>query len=100
MQKSLHSNQLQTMLAMLKQARLGVDVTQEALAERIGLSQSNISKVERGVRRLDVLELRVWLKGLGIPLHVFVSELDAALDAEELLTSELGGRRKRKPERK
>jgi transcriptional regulator with XRE-family HTH domain len=96
MQKSLHSNQLQTMLALLRQARLGVGVTQEVLSERIGLSQSDISKVERGARRLDLLELRTWLQGLGVPLHVFVTELEDAIAADELVTSELGGRRKRK----
>lgn len=99
MQKSLHTNQLQTMLALLKQARLGVGVTQVALSNRIGLSQSDVSKVERGVRRLDVLELRAWMQGLGVPLKVFVTQLEAAIEAEELRTSELSGRRKKKSER-
>lgn len=94
MQKTLNSAPHQIFLALLKQARTEQAVTQEMLCERIGMSQSDISKVERGVRRLDVLELRLWLRALGIPLEVFAQELDASLTAAELLAEQAGGRRK------
>lgn len=61
---------------------------------RIGMSQSDISKVERGVRRLDVLELRVWLKGLEISLASFVNELDARLIAGESIARQTSGRKR------
>jgi transcriptional regulator with XRE-family HTH domain len=99
MQKSLNSAQHQILLGLLKQARTDQSITQEMLCERIGLSQSDISKVERGVRRLDVLELRLWLHGLGIPLVAFAKDLDARLSASELLTSQVAGRRKSQPVR-
>lgn len=94
MQKTLHSAPHQIFLSLLKQARTDQGITQAMLCERIGMSQSDISKVERGVRRLDVLELRLWLRALGSPLEVFAQELDARLTAAELLAEQAGGRRK------
>ena len=35
-----------------------------------------MSKCETGVRRLDVIELRIWLKALGYELADFVQALD------------------------
>jgi transcriptional regulator with XRE-family HTH domain len=94
MQKTLNSAPHQIFLALLRQARTDQAVTQEVLCERIGMSQSDISKVERGVRRLDVLELRLWLRALGITLDAFAKELDARLSAAELLAEQAAGRRK------
>lgn len=94
MQKTLNSAPHQIFLSLLKQARTDQGITQEMLCERIGMSQSDISKVERGVRRLDVLELRLWLRALDVPLDAFAKELDARLTAAELLAEQAGGRRK------
>lgn len=94
MQKTLHSAPHQIFLSLLKQARTDQGITQKMLCERIGMSQSDISKVERGVRRLDVLELRQWLHGLGTSLDAFAKELDARLTVAELLAEQAGGRRK------
>lgn len=99
MQKTLNSAQHQILLSLLKQARTDQSITQEMLCERIGMSQSDISKVERGVRRLDVLELRLWLRGLDIPLVAFAKDLDARLSAAELVTAQVAGRRKSRPAR-
>jgi len=94
MQKTLHSSQHQILLSLLRQARADRAVTQEELSARIGMSQSDISKVERGVRRLDVLELRVWLKGLEMSLAAFVTELDARLIADEAVVRQTSGRKR------
>jgi transcriptional regulator with XRE-family HTH domain len=94
MPKSLHSSQYQTLLGLLKQARADQAVTQEELSARIGMTQSDISKVERGVRRLDVLELRTWLQGLEISLTSFVGELDTRLAASESLARQSSGRKR------
>ena len=51
-----HSDEYRRLVARLKDARVRARVSQEVLAERIGLDQSWVSKVERGVRRLDVIE--------------------------------------------
>jgi len=66
---------------MLREARARQGVTQEALAEAMGFRQTDVSKTERGVRRLDVLELRAWIGALGVPFFDFVQELDERLVA-------------------
>jgi transcriptional regulator with XRE-family HTH domain len=70
---------------MLKEVRTRQGVSQAALADAIGFRQTDVSKVERGVRRLDVLELRAWMSALGTPVAEFVSELDARLSSTEVL---------------
>ncbi|WP_258522605.1 helix-turn-helix domain-containing protein [Brevundimonas vesicularis] len=45
--------------------RKAVDITQVELAERLGRPQSFVSKVERGERRLDVIEFCELAEALG-----------------------------------
>ena len=52
---------------LLVAARLAAGVTQEVLAERLAIGQSAVSKVERGVQRLDLVELHRWLSAIGGP---------------------------------
>ncbi|MGQ0598605.1 helix-turn-helix domain-containing protein [Aquabacterium sp.] len=94
MQKTIYSTQHQVLLDLLRQARTERAVTQQELSQRIGMSQSDISKVERGVRRLDILELRVWLAGLEVPLASFAKTLDAKLSAAEAVARQASGRKK------
>ena len=79
MQKTLHSEQQGVLLAMLREERQKVGLTQADLAARIGSTQSNVSKCEVGIRRLDVLELRTWLAAIGISLQTFAEELEQRL---------------------
>lgn len=80
MQKSLHSRHYKVFLVELRAARTGLGVTQEALAARLDATQSFVSKCERGERRLDVAELRLWCKALGIRTSEFVSRLEKRLE--------------------
>ncbi len=50
--------------------------TQQALAERLDVPQSFISKIETGERRLDLLELRTVCQALEMPLKRFVQLLE------------------------
>jgi transcriptional regulator with XRE-family HTH domain len=79
MSKSLHTAEYRHFLAELRTAREEAGVTQEQLADALGEHQTFISKVERGVRRLDVVELRRWLQALGIRLADFSARLDDRL---------------------
>jgi len=65
--------------AELRVARESARVTQEVLAERLGVHQTLISKAERGARRLDVIELRAWLAALDVSLPEFVIKLEGRL---------------------
>jgi transcriptional regulator with XRE-family HTH domain len=55
------------------------------LAERLKIRQSDVSKIERGVRRLDVVELHGWLRALGMPIYQFATVLDERLVAMSAL---------------
>ncbi len=77
----------QTFLNLLRECREASKLSQGELADRLGWRQSDVSKVERGVRRLDVLELRSWLIGLEQPFGSFVAELDERLAATAKLGS-------------
>ncbi|MBU4281593.1 MULTISPECIES: helix-turn-helix transcriptional regulator [Comamonadaceae] len=70
---------------LLRSARSDSGMSQIELGERLGVHQSVVSKVERGVRRLDVVELRAWLSALSVPLLDFVERLDRELASRESL---------------
>lgn len=76
MQKSIHSADYQHFLEELRGVRERAGVTQEQLAALLGEHQTLVSKAERGVRRLDVVELRQWLRALGVGLVEFTTTLD------------------------
>lgn len=75
MQKTLYSQQYQQLLVQLRELRLAQGITQSELAERLGWTQMNVSKVETSVRRLDVIELKLWVEALGSNLPAFVARL-------------------------
>lgn len=84
MQKSLYNRHYQVMLAMLRDARAAANLTQVELAARLAVSQSDVSKIEQGTRRLDVIELRQWLHAIGVQLPQFISDFEAKLDADSM----------------
>ena len=65
MSKSLQSEEWPDFLAMLIELRLDADLTQAELGTRMGRTQSFVSKIERGERRLDVIEFCEWVELLG-----------------------------------
>ena len=58
--------------ALLRQVRLDANLTQLQLAEKIGQTQSYVSKCENGEQRLDLIELEAVCKAVGISLTNFV----------------------------
>jgi transcriptional regulator with XRE-family HTH domain len=61
---------------LLREARDAAGLRQSDVAERLGQTQSYVSKYESGERRLDVLELRAVLEVLGVSLLDFVRRLE------------------------
>ena len=45
------------------------------LAKRLEWTQAEVSKCETGVRRLDVIELKLWVEALDGDLSAFVQDL-------------------------
>lgn len=79
MLKTTSSAHNKIFLALLRHSRESMQLRQADLAMRLGRGQATVSKVERGERRLDVIELRAWLGALGVDFLTFMSELDKRL---------------------
>lgn len=69
-------NHEESLKKTLYQLRLGTGLTQTDLADRLNIPQSTISKIESGLRRLDILELRNYCHAVGIPLLDFIQQLE------------------------
>ena len=79
MHKSLHTWHNQEFLKLLRTCRARQRLRQADLAQRLGRCQGTISKVERGLRRLDVIELRAWLHALDVDFVGFMEQLNINL---------------------
>jgi transcriptional regulator with XRE-family HTH domain len=72
MARSTHHPNYQTLLTLLRDLRVRAGITQLALAERLGNTQTFISKIERGERRIDVVEFIEICDALGVdPVKAF-----------------------------
>ncbi len=58
MSKSIHSSEYKTVIRKLREAREAAGLTQQEAAEKLSKPQSYISKIERGERRIDVVEIK------------------------------------------
>jgi transcriptional regulator with XRE-family HTH domain len=77
MRKTLHSPDYTRFLVLLKQARMDAGIVQQELADRLGKPQSFVAKVERGERRIDVIEFVAIAKAIGRdPLRLLKQYLD------------------------
>jgi transcriptional regulator with XRE-family HTH domain len=66
MAQSTHHRQYQALLELLRSWRAKAGLTQTEVGERLGNTQTFVSKVERGERRLDVVEFAEWCEALGV----------------------------------
>jgi transcriptional regulator with XRE-family HTH domain len=79
MEKSIHSVRYAVFLKTLKEVRERAGLTQVQVAKRLGETQTFVSKCERGERRIDVMELRMFCEAFGISLKQFVAALEKAI---------------------
>jgi len=80
MAKSLHLPEWHAFLSVLRERRRAAGITQTNLARLLGRPQSFVTKVERGERRLDVVEFCAWAKALGISPPRLLAEFECAPD--------------------
>jgi len=73
MQKSIHSSEYKMVLEKLHEARLSAGLTQVEVVEKLGKPQSYISKIERGERRVDIVELSKIAKLYKRKLDYFIT---------------------------
>lgn len=69
-------------LALLRQSRLAVGMTQANVAQRLGVRQSYVSRVESGERRMDVVELYAWLEAIDGDWVTFMLALGHTLEQQ------------------
>lgn len=95
MLKSFPLNQNQVLRQLLRRLRQRRRLRQSDLAVKLGRTQSEVSKIERGVQRLDVIELRDWLAVLEVDFLAFMTELNQNLESVPSISPMLGSRRRR-----
>jgi transcriptional regulator with XRE-family HTH domain len=64
---------------VLVEARTRAGLTQRALAERIGRPYTMIANIERGERRIDVVEFIAIARALGVSEKEMIGKLAEAL---------------------
>lgn len=79
MDKSLYSREWVALVEQLRQARREARLTQVDLARLLDRPQSLVSDIESGQRRVDIVELRLICRRLGIPLPEFIARWEARL---------------------
>jgi len=72
MSKTIYSKEHKYIVEQLKKAREGVGLSQEEVAKILGKTQSYISKIESGQRKVDVVQLKEFAKIYQKPLDFFV----------------------------
>lgn len=76
MDKTIYSREYAALLRVLRSKRTESGVTQVQLGEKLGMTQSAYSKLERGELRIDVIQLRSISKLIGVTLADFVNSLE------------------------
>jgi transcriptional regulator with XRE-family HTH domain len=79
--KSIHKPEYQALLDLLVEIRNKAGLKQAELAELLERSQPYVSDVERGGRRLDLLQLREYCQACGQDLVSFVRRFEKAIEA-------------------
>ena len=79
MEKTLNSARNELLCQMLQDMRIAKGLTQVQLAAKLNVHQTEVSRVERGITRVDLLELYDFLEAMDVPLLEFVAELDERL---------------------
>lgn len=73
MPRAIYSKDHNKIVEHLINARLEAGLSQVEVAEKLGKTQSYLSKIESGQRRFDVLQLKEFAKLYKKPLEYFIS---------------------------
>ncbi|MBU0902009.1 MAG: helix-turn-helix domain-containing protein [Gammaproteobacteria bacterium] len=83
MEKSIYRDENLVLLRLIKQCRVDSGMTQAEFAEALGRPQSFTSDIERGLRRLDLVQLRDICHVLGLNLVEFVQRYESELSSKK-----------------
>jgi transcriptional regulator with XRE-family HTH domain len=79
MPKSIHRFEYELLRSMLRSRRLAAGMSQLELSKGLGRSQSFVSDIERGVRRIDLIELRDVCALVGTTAVEFLQALEETI---------------------
>ena len=82
MSRSVFSGPYGVLLRVLVDARRGAGLRQTDLAERLGKPQSFVSKIERGERRIDLVEFLIVARAIGTDEMALVRAVANSLPAD------------------
>lgn len=72
MDKSIYSKEHKYLVGQLKKAREKAGLDQKEVAKLLGRTQSYVSKIESGQRRLDIIQLKKFAKIYKKDLSYFI----------------------------
>ena len=75
MPRAFHGGSYKKMTELLVRARHKAGLSQVDLGERIGQPQTFVSKIERGERRIDLVEFLILCSAMGADPHDFIDKL-------------------------
>lgn len=81
-EKNTFTPEHQALCDLLRQLRKNAGLTQVELAALLNRDQTFVSKIEKGERMLDIIEVRKICLALGIPLEKFVQRWEKLLAKE------------------
>ncbi|EQM88086.1 MULTISPECIES: helix-turn-helix domain-containing protein [Stenotrophomonas] len=76
MAKSIHRKEYVALIEAVRDARVAAGLTQAQVSAKLGRSQSFISDVETGKRRIDVVELRDIARLTGLSLANLIADFE------------------------
>ncbi|MBI2436590.1 MAG: helix-turn-helix transcriptional regulator [Candidatus Magasanikbacteria bacterium] len=74
MDKTIYTKDHKFIIEQLKKARIEAGFDQEKAADLLGRTQSYISKIEAGQRRIDVVQLKKFAKAYKKSLDYFIKK--------------------------
>lgn len=74
MDKAIYTKDHRYLVEQLRKARLEANLNQEDVAKLLGKTQSHISKIEAGQRRIDIVQLKEFAKVYKKPINFFVKK--------------------------
>ena len=84
MTKSLHTTAYQRLTELLLQARQKAGLTQQEVADRLNTHQSYIAKVEKGERRIDVVEFIQLVRVIGASSPALIKKIEAIVAKDKV----------------
>jgi len=72
MNKAIYTKDHKFIIEQLKKARIEAGFDQEKVAELLGKTQSYVSKIEAGQRRIDIIQLKEFSKIYKKDINYFI----------------------------